>query len=206
MIVISSDSLAHRRIVHRRIHSDPIFSIPKDNNHFVQNNRSQVTSPVPTAAVLNDFNTSEAGSVPSVSYFQPDTYGSYGSSNDSRGDLSDASALLYRNRQPKVPLNQPPEPEDNRHSKSSQITLINEDDGPLYHHRLSPVVNHEDTILSTTSTSPMDQSVIVTTTDNPTRSNLFFAIQMEESAEHWRFTFAFIRGSRGLTFSSLISR
>jgi hypothetical protein len=184
-ILIALDPLAHQRILHRRIHSDPIFPIPKDNPYFVQNNRSQVTSPVPSAAVLNDFNTSEAGSVPSVSYFQPDTYGSYGSSYDSRGDLFDASALLYRNKQPKFTLNQPTEPEDNRHSRSSQITLTNEQDGPFYHHRrLSPVVNHEDTILSTTSTSPMEQSVITTTTtDYPTRSNPLVRFREERQME-----------------------
>ena len=112
------------------------------------------------------FKEKQQENVPNISYFPSDECGSYGSSYDSRGDMFDQT------KQTKLTLGQPTNLENNhRQSISSQITLIDERDNNLYSNRLSPVINNDDTILSTNSTSPMDQSVTTSTSDYPTRSN-----------------------------------
>jgi hypothetical protein len=102
--------------------------------------------------------------IPSISYFQTEEYGSYGSSYDSRGDIFDQT----KQQPAKLTLGQS---ETNpRLSVSSQITIIDEPDNNLFNNRLSPIMNNDDTILSTNSTSPTDQSMIISTNDYPTRS------------------------------------
>ncbi len=60
---------------------------------------------------------------------------------------------------------------NHRQSISSEITLIDEQDSNLYNNHLSPIINNDEATLSINSTSPMDQSVTMSTSDYPTRSN-----------------------------------
>jgi hypothetical protein len=159
------DSIAQQRVLHRRIHSDPLFSFPKDSTDL---NRLRVVSPIP---FYDDIRTKQQENIPNISYFQSDEYISYPSSYDSRGDISD------QNKQTKLTLGQSINIENNhnnRQSISSQITLIDEQDNSLYNNCLSPIINNDDTILSITSTSPTDRSVTMSTNDYPIRSNLLF--------------------------------
>jgi hypothetical protein len=151
------DSITQQPILHRRIHSDPSFSFPKDSTNF---NHLRVRSPLPIP--IHD----ENKTIPSISYYQSDECGSYGSSYDSRGDIVD------QNKQPKLTLGQSTHLEINpRQSISSEITLIDEQDSNLYNNNLSPIINNDEATLSINSTSPMDRSVIMSTSDYPTRSN-----------------------------------
>jgi len=167
--IIPLDSTDQQRVLHRRIHSDPLFSFPKDSSNL---NRSCIISPLPPSSSIpfdDEIKIKEQEIIPSISYFQSDEYGSYASSYDSRGDMFD------QNKQPKLTLGQSINSENNnRQSISSQITLIDEKDDNLYNNRLSPIINNDDTILSITSTSPTDQSVTMSTSDYPIRSNLQF--------------------------------
>ncbi|UJR31583.1 hypothetical protein I4U23_019070 [Adineta vaga] len=149
--------LAQQRILHRRIHSDPIFSLPKDSLNL---NRLRVTSPPPPSIPMHD----ENKNIPSISYFQSDECGSYGSSYDSRGDICD------QNKQTRLTLGQATNLRTNRQSISSEITLIDEKD--QNNQSSSSVINNEETALSTNSTSPMDQSFTTfTTNDSPIRAS-----------------------------------
>ncbi|CAF0939960.1 unnamed protein product [Rotaria sordida] len=159
------DSLIPQRILHRRIHSDPIFSIPKDSINL---NRSRVASPSPMS-IYDDNPFQRQNNIPNISYIQSDEYGSYGSSYDSRADIFD------QNKQTKLTLGQSTNFENNtinnnRQSISSEITLIDEQDNDLYRNRLSTLINNDETILSNNSTSPMDQSVTISTNGYPTRT------------------------------------
>lgn len=108
--------------------------------------------------------TQQQDTIPSISYLQTEEYGSYASSYDSRGDTFDHT------KQTKLTLGQSTNSENNnRHSISSQITLIDEQDNSLYSNHLSSNINNDDTILSITSTSPTEQSTIMSTNDYPTR-------------------------------------
>jgi len=148
--------IAQQRILHRRIHSDPLFSFPKDSTN---SNHLRVVSP-PPIPFYDELRTKQQETIPNISYFQSDEYISYPSSYDSRGDLSD------QNKQTNI--------ENNRQSISSQITLIDEQDNSLYNNGLSPIKDNDDTILSITSTSPTNRSVTISTNDYPIRSNLLF--------------------------------
>ncbi|CAF0774810.1 unnamed protein product [Adineta ricciae] len=155
--------LAHQRTLHRRIHSDPVFSVPKDS---LSSNRLRVTSPPPTP--IHD----ENKNIPSISYFQSDECGSYGSSYDSRGDILDQS------KQMKLTLGQSTSSQTHRQSISSDVTLIDEKN---HNNRSSPSFTNEETTLSTSSTSPMDQSFTTfSTNDHPTRS-----IRLPHSSLFW---------------------
>jgi hypothetical protein len=157
------DPLTQQRILHRRIQSDPLLSIPKDSTTL---NGSSVISPSPIP-FYDEMKIKQQGTIPSISYTQSDECSSYSSSYDSRGDLFD------QNKQIKLTLEQSTNSENNnRQSISSQITLIDEQDNNSYHHRLSPIINNDDTILSINSTSPIDQSMTMSTTENHTRSML----------------------------------
>jgi hypothetical protein len=162
------DPITQQNILHRRIHSDPIFSIPKDSTDL---NRSCIVSPPPPSSsnlFFDDIQNKQQEIIPSISYCQTEEYGSYSSSYDSRADIVD------QNKQPKLTLGQSANSDNNRESISSQITLINEQDNSLYDHRLSPILNNDETILSMASTSPIDRSVTISTTDYPIRSKFFF--------------------------------
>ncbi|CAF2923713.1 unnamed protein product [Rotaria sp. Silwood2] len=162
------DSLIQQRILHRRIHSDPIFSIPK---YSINSNHSRVASPSPTS-ICDESQLKRQTNIPSISYFQSDEYGSYGSSYDSRVDIFD------QNKPTKLTLGQSTNFEhnnnnnnnDNRQSMSSEITLIDEQNNNLYKNRLSTLINNDETILSMNSTSPMDQSITISTNDYPIRT------------------------------------
>lgn len=109
-------------------------------------------------------------SVPSISYLQTEDYSSYPSSYDSRADISD---------QTKQTIEQSTNIENNpRHSISSQITLIDEQDNSLYNNHVSPIVNNDETILSVTSTSPTEQSTIMSIHDYPIRSKISYPIKL----------------------------
>ncbi|CAF1321605.1 unnamed protein product [Adineta steineri] len=146
--------LTQHRILHRRIQSDPLFLVSKDSIPF---NRLRVTSPPPM--LIHD----ENKTIPSISYFQSDECGSYGSSYDSRGDICE------QNKQTKLTLGQSTRPfSNNRQSISSEITLIDEKDNKNV---LSSTANNDESIISTNSTSPMDQSFTTSTTDYQTRTS-----------------------------------
>lgn len=157
-------SPAQQRILHRRIHSDPTFCIPKDLNN---RNRSRVASPVPSDLPTYDENESQpASNIPSISYFQSDECGSYGSSYGSRGDIFD------QNKQPKLTLGKATKLESpSRPSVSSEITIIDDSTNASYDNRSSSTMNNDETVFSAGSTSPMDRSVTLSTNDYPTRSN-----------------------------------
>ena len=168
MISLHLDPFAHQRLLHRRIHSDPIFSLDKE---------PLSSSPKRTGIE----------SIPSVSYIQPDTCGSYGSSYDSRGDLSETSGnSIYRNKSMKMPqIEQSTLFNENiRHSKSSQMTLTNDEENSFDQHRLSPSIIPDDTMFSTQSNSPMEQSVITSSNAEypPMRSNLSFFLSFSSSS------------------------
>jgi hypothetical protein len=168
--IISIDPIAQQRILHRRIQSDPIFSLPKDSTNL---NRFRVTSP-PPIPTYDELKSTQEENIPSISYFQTEECGSYGSSYDSRADIFD------QNKQPtKLTLGQSTHSEsNNRQSISSQITLIDEQDNNLFSNRLSPINTNDETILSINSTSPTDQSVTTSTIEYPTRSNKYEKIQV----------------------------
>ena len=144
-------------MLHRRIHSDPVFSSPNDSS---QASRSRVVSTLPTP--IADGN--QLNPIPSISYLQPDDCGSYGSSYDSRGDLAEHAPSQKPSRLPTASA-----AESNRQSISSQITLIDEDD--LFPDPLSTLNNPDDGgLFSISSSSPMEQSVTTSTGDYSTRS------------------------------------
>lgn len=141
---------AHQRIVHRRNQSDPIFRLQKN-------------SPSPSNIVVSD-------ALPTVSYTQPDTYGSYGSSYDSRADLTETNGLICRNKSStRTTVNDQQSNENQRQSISSQMTLTNPDENSLdqTQHRLSPLLMQDDTMFSTNSNSPQEQCVIDTSSPTP---------------------------------------
>jgi hypothetical protein len=165
-IIYFLDPIAQQRVLHRRIHSDPLLSIPKDS---IDLNCSRVVSP-PPIPFYDDIKTKQQDTIPSISYLQTEEYGSYSSSYDSRGDTFD------QNKQTKLTLGQSTNIENNnRESISSQMTLTDEQDNSLYSNHLSPITNNDDAILSITSTSPTEQSGTMSTTDYPIRSNFQFA-------------------------------
>ncbi|CAF2050805.1 unnamed protein product [Rotaria magnacalcarata] len=157
-------SLGQQRILHRRIHSDPIFSIPKDS---ISANRSRVASPSPLDQSIYDENVAQPQyNIPNISYFQSDEYDSYGSSYGSRGDIFD------QNKQTKITLGKATDSKSpNRQSISSEITIIDEPTNALYTNRLSTIMNNDETVLSVGSTSPMDRSITMSATDYPTRTS-----------------------------------
>ncbi|CAF1237855.1 unnamed protein product [Rotaria sp. Silwood1] len=165
------DSHIKQRILHRRIQSDPIFSIPKD---LINSNHSRVASPSPTPIIDDENQFKRQTNIPNISYFQSDDYGSYSSSYDSRIDIFD------QNKQTKLTLGQSNNLEqhnnnnNNRQSISSEITLIDEqnhnNNNNLYTNHLSTLVNNDEGILSINSTSPMDQSITTSTNDYSIRT------------------------------------
>jgi len=107
----------------------------------------RVLSPTPTSYLIETDKT-----IPNISYLQTDECSSYASSYDSRGDHIDGTKSSIINSETNTHTN-------NRESISSQITLVNEnDEKTLYENRLSPISNQDESYLSTTSTSPTDQS------------------------------------------------
>lgn len=166
------DPLAQQNSLHRRIHSDPIFSIPKESTSL---NRSCVVSPPPPSSSpsFDEIPSKQQEAIPSISYIQTEECGSYASSYDSRGDTFD------QNKQPKIILEQSLNSDNNRQSISSQITLVDEHDS-LYEHQLSSIPNTDETILSTTSTSPMDRSATISTIDYPTQSKILLLTLINE--------------------------
>lgn len=154
------DPFAHQNSLHRRIHSDPLLPIQKNP---IELNRSCVDSPIPTEnSFLDDLSIKQEESIPSMSYSQTEDYGSYPSSYDSRGGEN-----IETRKQPKLTLGKANNSEQNRHSISSQITLVDEQDQSLYDHHLPTIGNNDETSLSIASTSPRDRS---TTIDYSTRS------------------------------------
>lgn len=161
--VLYLDPLARQNSLHRRIHSDPLFPILKD---ATQQNRSCADSPIPSEnSFLDDLAIKQDESIPSISYSQTEEYSSYPSSYDSRG--GDATVGT---KQTKLTMGQSSNAEQNRHSISSQITLIDEQDQSLYDHHLPSISNNDETSLSLASTSPRDRSATMSTIDYPTRS------------------------------------
>ena len=156
------DPFSHQRVLHRRIHSDPVFSLPTDSGQAI---RSRVISALPTSIVDGSVD-NQPNSIPSISYLQSDDCGSYGSSYDSRGDLAEHTASQARPKPSRLPT--APAAETNRQSISSQITLIDEDD--LFPDPLSTLHHPDDGPFSISSSSPMEQSVTTSTGDYPTRS------------------------------------
>jgi hypothetical protein len=88
--------LTQQRILHRRIQSDPLLSIPKNSTTL---NGSSVISPSPIP-FYDEMKIKQQGTIPSISYTQSDECSSYSSSYDSRGDLFD------QNKQIKLTLEQ----------------------------------------------------------------------------------------------------
>lgn len=157
-----SARLVHQRILHRRIRSDPVFSIPKDAANF---NRARVTSPPPTPLHA------DSKTIPTISYFQTDECGSYGSSYGSRGDVYE------QNKETKLTLGHPTAFSANRLSVSSEVTIIDDKDDIQ---RSSPIPPHDESALSTSSVSPMEQSFMTTTSDQPARGNQFGTVSRSQ--------------------------
>lgn len=99
-----------------------------------------------------------------MSYSQTEDYSSYPSSYDSRG-----GETIEARKEPKLTLGKATNSEQNRHSISSQITLIDEQDQSLYDHHLPTIGNNDETSLSIASTSPRDRSATMSTVDYSTR-------------------------------------
>jgi hypothetical protein len=157
----SLDPLVQQNSLHRRIHSDPIFPIPKESTSL---NRSYVVSPPttpPPNSDLVEIPKKQPEIIPSISYIQTEEYGSYASSYDSRGDLFD------QNKQQKL-TQDPSSNSDNRQSITSQMTLTDERES-LYD---NSILTNDETVLSTTSTSPMERSATISTIDSTTRSKI----------------------------------
>lgn len=165
----SADPFAQQRILHRRIQSDPIFTQEKESSSASPPSSSSPSSNVPVP-----------DAIPAVSYTQPDTCGSYGSSYDSRADLIETAGSIYRNKSRSLVNEQ--SNENVRHSTSSQITLTNEAENSFDQaNRLSPVLNQDDTMFSTHSNSPQEQCVIRSTSSSSSmmRSKMSFLINDE---------------------------
>ena len=158
------DSIAQQRIFHRRVHSDPTWSLPKDS---IGLNRLHVTSPLPIS-MCSENQIKAVVNIPNISYFQSDEDGSYGSSYDSRVDLIDP------NKRTKLSPEKLTDPEnDNHQSISSQITLIDTQNNDSDDHHVSSMINHDEKIPSIKIISPMKQSRTELVDDCPIRSNLF---------------------------------
>ncbi|UJR15102.1 hypothetical protein I4U23_002069 [Adineta vaga] len=104
--------VAQRRILHRRIHSDPIFHVPNNPNNY-----SHVTSSV----LLHEISFNNQENSPNVSYSCE-----YGSSYDSRTDS-------FLSIEQSLPLES-----NKRQSISSKITLIDEEENQFYQSTMFP--------------------------------------------------------------------
>ena len=166
--MFSLDPLVQQNSFHRRIHSDPIFPIPKESTNH---NRSYVaTPPTPNSnSDLVEIRNKPPEIIPTVSYIQTEEYGSYASSYDSRGDIFD------QNKQQKLTQDQSSNSDNTRQSISSQMTLTDERDS-LYDH-------NDETVLSTTSTSPMERSTTISTIDYPTTKSKNFVSYFDQRIE-----------------------